>query len=177
MPKPRLSPQQHTDMGTALAAIRDELARRLTQLRNAYPQTGHESTPARKLASALSAVDNARNDLDSALFREHPAEATTTAYYPNPEDRTWSPSARGGGPSPTTATTSCPSCRVPSHYVRDLDRYVHADGSSNRTCWLALARGTVAAPAEVVPLLKTGATRGTGPTRPTRLTGPGGRNA
>ncbi|MCX4699527.1 hypothetical protein [Streptomyces sp. NBC_01373] len=154
--KPRLSPQYHADMGRALAAIRDELARRTTQLRNAYPQTGREAIPARKLAAAVTAIGTARNDLDNALFREHPAEATTTAYYPNPEDRTWSPSARGSGPPPSLASATCPACSASAYYFRELDRYVHADGSGNFSCWLAIGRGAAPTLAEVVPLRAAG---------------------
>lgn len=35
----------------------------------------------------------------------------------------------------------CPVCSVDSAYSRELDRYVHYDGSNNRACWLAASRG------------------------------------
>lgn len=35
----------------------------------------------------------------------------------------------------------CPACKAVSIYVRSLDRYVHEDGTDNRTCWLTISRG------------------------------------
>lgn len=35
----------------------------------------------------------------------------------------------------------CPACSAPSHYLAELDRYAHADGSANQPCWLAISRG------------------------------------
>lgn len=35
----------------------------------------------------------------------------------------------------------CPACNSESIYVRYLDRYVHEDGSDNRSCWRAISRG------------------------------------
>ncbi|MCT2282371.1 hypothetical protein M3G91_32715 [Micromonospora chalcea] len=35
----------------------------------------------------------------------------------------------------------CPACSAPSHYITELDRYAHADGSDNQPCWLAITRG------------------------------------
>lgn len=40
----------------------------------------------------------------------------------------------------------CPNCGTRSVYVRSLDRYVHEDGSENRTCWLAISRGETNTP-------------------------------
>lgn len=34
----------------------------------------------------------------------------------------------------------CPVCGESALYATDLDRYVHIDGSSNRDCWVELAR-------------------------------------
>lgn len=87
MGKPRLTREQHDDMGRTLAGIHNELAHRITQIANAYPRTGAGSEPYRKLTAALSALDAARSALDSAVFAEHPATAETTVYYPHPEDR------------------------------------------------------------------------------------------
>ncbi|WP_326787854.1 hypothetical protein [Streptomyces sp. NBC_00151] len=142
--KQRLSPQQHTDMGRALAAIRDELTHRTTQLANAYPQTGADGFPTRKLRIAARAVDDARSALDSTLFREHPNQAETTTYYPYLEDREASAIAyypRGSMRATVAATVPCPVCSGDSSYFRELDRYVHRDGSGNSRCWLAIGRG------------------------------------
>ena len=38
---------------------------------------------------------------------------------------------------------NCPVCDKPSTLVRDLDRYVHEDGSSNVSCWGTITRGEV----------------------------------
>lgn len=87
MTKPRLTHDEHADLGRALAGIRDELNRRVAQLGNAYPQTGPESKPRQKVAEAVRAIDEARNALDSALFREHPETADPAIYWPAPEER------------------------------------------------------------------------------------------
>lgn len=87
MTKPRLTREEHDDLGRTLAGIHNELVRRVTQLANAYPKTGASSEPYRKLAAAVKELDAARNALDSALFAEHPDTAETTVYYPHPEDR------------------------------------------------------------------------------------------
>lgn len=144
MAKPRLARDQHTDIGRTLAAIRDELTHRAAQLGNAYPRTGPEAHPARKLAAAARALDGARHALDSALFREHPNTAETTVYYPHPEDRatvvgTLRP--RGSMRADVTTIVPCPVCSADSAYFRELDRYVHRDGSDNFPCWLAIGRG------------------------------------
>ena len=80
--KPKLTFEQHVDMGRALESVRNELQRRHVQLANAYPRSGPEGGPAKKLEAAFKAVNEARSELDSALFREHPDEAETTVYYP-----------------------------------------------------------------------------------------------
>ena len=35
----------------------------------------------------------------------------------------------------------CPCCGGESIYSRDLDRYLHLDGTGNRECWVAISRG------------------------------------
>jgi hypothetical protein len=37
----------------------------------------------------------------------------------------------------------CPACATPSRLVAAMDRYVHLDGTVNRSCWLAITRGDV----------------------------------
>lgn len=87
MTKPRLTADEHTHLGHRLAAMRDELTTLYVQLANAYPQTGLEAASARKLEKARQAIDDARGDLENALYREHPEQAATSVYYPHPEDR------------------------------------------------------------------------------------------
>lgn len=144
MPKPRLTRDQHADLGRALAAIRDELTHRAVQLENAYPRTGPEALPARRLTTAARALDDARSTLENALFREHPDTAETTVYYPHAEDREAVASAlrpRGTKRPAVSGTVPCPACSADSSYFRELDRYVHYDGSDNQACWRAISRG------------------------------------
>lgn len=82
--KPRLTADQHADMGRCLAAVLDELTQRHIQLANAYPLSGPEARPAKKLDSAIRALDQARSEMENALYREHPDSARTTVYYPTP---------------------------------------------------------------------------------------------
>lgn len=90
--KSRLSWEEHVEMGLALASLRDELTHRRVRLGNAYPLSGPESVPAKKLEAAVKAIDQARSELDEALFREHPGEAQPSVYYPPSEDRVAFPS-------------------------------------------------------------------------------------
>jgi hypothetical protein len=39
----------------------------------------------------------------------------------------------------------CPKCGRDAVYARDLDRYLHLDGSENHSCWVAISRGEVLA--------------------------------
>ncbi|MFI1161402.1 hypothetical protein [Streptomyces sioyaensis] len=85
--KPRLTFEEHVEMGRALASMRNELLHRDIQLENAYPRSGPESVPAKKLDAAVRAIDDARAELENALYREHPGVAQTSVYYPPSEDR------------------------------------------------------------------------------------------
>jgi hypothetical protein len=96
MAKPRLTLDQHRRLGRLLADLRDELQHHAVTLNNAYPTSGPDAFPAAKLTAAYKAIDEARSALDSALFREHPAGATPTAYYP--------PRQRPGSDCPATGT-------------------------------------------------------------------------
>jgi RNA polymerase subunit RPABC4/transcription elongation factor Spt4 len=35
----------------------------------------------------------------------------------------------------------CPVCGAAAFYAPEFDRFVHADGSTNTTCWVELSRG------------------------------------
>ncbi|WP_405763839.1 hypothetical protein OG539_43510 [Actinacidiphila glaucinigra] len=85
--KPRLTLDEHTEMGRVLAGIRDELAHRAVQLDKAYPSSGPEGVPHKKVGAALRALDEARSALEILLSRERPDAAEGTVYYPYPEDR------------------------------------------------------------------------------------------
>lgn len=87
MTKPRLTLEEHEDLGRTLAGIQDEIVHRITQLGNAYPRSGPEAAPYKRLQAALTELNIARTELDHAVFREHPHTAETTVYYPHPEDR------------------------------------------------------------------------------------------
>jgi hypothetical protein len=81
MTKPRLTFDEHVEMGRALYRIREELMARCVQLGNAYPRSGPESVSLRKLNAVLDALDDARSALENALFRDHPRDAETSVYY------------------------------------------------------------------------------------------------
>ncbi|MFJ9843060.1 hypothetical protein ACIRYZ_21810 [Kitasatospora sp. NPDC101155] len=87
MTKPRLTQQEHIELGRVLAGIQDEILRRRVRLLNAYPRTGPEAVPAAKLKAAIQALREARDELENAVFREHPATASTGDYFPGEEDR------------------------------------------------------------------------------------------
>ncbi|MEV7427004.1 hypothetical protein [Streptomyces sp. NPDC091212] len=87
MTKPRLTLEEHEDLGRTLADIRDEVQHRVIQLANAYPRTGMEGAAYRRLSKALTEIEAARTELDHAMFREHPSDGETTIYYPHQEDR------------------------------------------------------------------------------------------
>ncbi|MFC9268947.1 hypothetical protein ACFTXJ_14390 [Streptomyces zhihengii] len=87
MTKPRLTFEEHTDLGIRLAAIRDELLHLCTTLTNAYPRSGPEARAGKEVNTAREALDQARKHLENMLYNEHPRQAETTVYYPHPEDR------------------------------------------------------------------------------------------
>ena len=79
--KPRLTFEEHVEMGRALKSVRDELLHRNVQLSNAYPRSGPEAAPAKLLDQALNAVEQARVELERALNGEHPERAQPAVYY------------------------------------------------------------------------------------------------
>ncbi|PGH48165.1 hypothetical protein [Streptomyces sp. Ru87] len=80
MTKPRLTFEEHDQLGMRLAAIRHELHILSIQLLNAYPKTGRESEPAKKLEEARQVLDVALDRLEDRLYEEHPRQATTDVY-------------------------------------------------------------------------------------------------
>lgn len=84
--KPRLTTDEHADLGSTLAGIRDELTHRRTQLLSAYPKTGREARPANHLQAAVRAIDDARTALESLCLAQHP-DSTTNTYWPTAERR------------------------------------------------------------------------------------------
>jgi hypothetical protein len=86
MVKPRLTVDEHAQLGRILTGIRHEIQSRAVQLENAYPRSGPEAQPARTLAKICEAIDEARGLLENALYREHPEAATTHVYYPQRQD-------------------------------------------------------------------------------------------
>ncbi|MET9053265.1 hypothetical protein ABZW50_19185 [Streptomyces bacillaris] len=85
MTKPRLTVEEHTQLGAHLAKISRELTPLTVQVANAYPKSGPDSTPVRHLQQALDALNKARSALDDALLREHPQEGKPAMYYPPAE--------------------------------------------------------------------------------------------
>jgi Ser/Thr protein kinase RdoA (MazF antagonist) len=85
--KPRFTPDQHAEMGRVLAGLHNELVHRQTLLLNAYPKSGPEAAPAKHLADAIAALAKARSALEGLHHAETPDIATSTTYWPHPEDR------------------------------------------------------------------------------------------
>ncbi|MFJ3973356.1 hypothetical protein ACIPYR_35130 [Streptomyces parvus] len=84
MTKPRFTIDQHEHIDMRLATIRDELLNLYVDVSRAYPKAGPE---ARHLGRAYESVDKARCELESAMFREHPEQGSTSVYYPPSETR------------------------------------------------------------------------------------------
>jgi hypothetical protein len=80
--KPGLSLEQHKELGLELAAMRDRLVEIQTLLGNLYPIRGAASQAKRRIRRATNELDEARGELDSLVFREHPREAEPAIYYP-----------------------------------------------------------------------------------------------
>lgn len=139
--KSRPTLDQHAELGRTLAGLRDELQHRVTQLRNAYPQTGPEALPARKLTEACKAIDEARDLLENALYREHPQEAATHVYYPQLQHRAIvTDLVAGGAPDcPATGQTTVDAvpvrviCNLPPHDGHEHHDIVHGDWTSADT--------------------------------------------
>jgi hypothetical protein len=93
--KPRLTLEEHQDLGLSLACVRDELEKRTAQLADAYPRSGPEAVPGKLLIDALRLLESARCELDHMMFREHWDDGTPAVYYPDDDQRaTWRPIRR-----------------------------------------------------------------------------------
>lgn len=80
--KTPLTIAEHEDFGAVLAGIRSELLGRKVRLENGYARTGADGAAARLQQKAISALDDARSELDSRLYREFPHDARPQVYYP-----------------------------------------------------------------------------------------------
>jgi hypothetical protein len=80
MTKPRLTFEEHDQLGARLAEMRHELHALSIQLMNAYPKTGRESEPAKLLVEAREVLAVALARLEDRLYDEHPRQATTDVY-------------------------------------------------------------------------------------------------
>ncbi|MGW4802957.1 hypothetical protein [Kitasatospora sp. NPDC004272] len=80
--KTPLTLAEHEDFGAVLTGIRNEILERKVRLENAYARTGADGAAARMLQKAITALDEARCELDRRLHREHPRQATPATYYP-----------------------------------------------------------------------------------------------
>ncbi|WP_354643899.1 hypothetical protein [Kitasatospora camelliae] len=87
MTKPRLTQDEHIELGAKLAGMREELVHCQTQLARAYPRSGPEARAHQLIKSAVDDLDKARSDMENQCFAEHPDTAATTDYYPHSEDR------------------------------------------------------------------------------------------
>ncbi|MGO1025650.1 hypothetical protein ACTOXX_34305 [Streptomyces rubiginosohelvolus] len=80
MTKPRLTYAQHDELGGRLAAMRSELLALQIQLMNAYPRSGRESVPGKRLEQARHLLGEALDELENCLYDEHPHEASLYVY-------------------------------------------------------------------------------------------------
>ena len=83
MTKPRLTEEEHAEIGKQLAQMQSELAHLHVKIGNAYPLQGAEGMPLKRAKAAEEALRDARYALENALFRDHP-EASTSVYFPKP---------------------------------------------------------------------------------------------
>ncbi|WUH94345.1 hypothetical protein OG900_32240 [Streptomyces sp. NBC_00433] len=89
---PRLTLEEHQDLATALAGVREELQKRSAQLAAAYPQAGPEAVPEYLLIEALRVLESVRYELDAMVGREYPEDDTREVYYPGDgQGSTWRP--------------------------------------------------------------------------------------
>jgi hypothetical protein len=79
--KPRLTFEQHVEMGETLAAMSGDLVDREVLVGNAFAKGGRSGLPARKLHAARAAIDQARAELENMMLDDFP-EADTSVYYP-----------------------------------------------------------------------------------------------
>lgn len=80
MPKRKsgLTMARHREIGAELRVMRDTLVTLAVEIGNAYPVTSRHYGVGER---AWTAVDRLRSRLDSAMFVEHPDEASTKVYY------------------------------------------------------------------------------------------------
>jgi hypothetical protein len=75
MANPRFTFDQHVDARRMTAACCSELHKRTVQVSRAYPLTGDEGKPHRRLETAIRAVEGAQWELDRGFHNEYPVEA------------------------------------------------------------------------------------------------------
>lgn len=80
MTKPRLTVEEHDQLGMRIAAMREELRILSLHLSHSYPRSGRESVPARKLEDARQVLGEALSALEDRLYEEHPRQASTDVY-------------------------------------------------------------------------------------------------
>ncbi|MEV5383015.1 hypothetical protein [Streptomyces sp. NPDC052721] len=81
MTKPRLTEEEHLQIGKQLARMQTELATLHSKLGNAYPLQGREGQPLRKLDKVENTLRDLRYALENALISDHP-QADTSVYFP-----------------------------------------------------------------------------------------------
>ncbi|MGV9282131.1 hypothetical protein [Streptomyces sp. NPDC003730] len=83
MTKPGFTAEEHFEVGQQLAHMFNELVHLEVRLDNAYPRTGVEAEPLRRIQDARQALRRARSALEDALYRDHPEPvANTEVYFP-----------------------------------------------------------------------------------------------
>lgn len=81
MTKPRLTEEEHAEIGQQLARMQRELSSLHAKLGNAYPIQGVEAMPLRRIQATEETLREACYALENALFRDHP-ESSTSVYFP-----------------------------------------------------------------------------------------------
>jgi hypothetical protein len=81
MTKPRLTEEEHAEIGQELAQMQRYLAHLQARLGNAYPLQGPEAKPMKLIKGVEEKLREARYELENALFRDHP-DASTAVYFP-----------------------------------------------------------------------------------------------
>ncbi|MEU5707891.1 hypothetical protein [Streptomyces flaveolus] len=81
MTKPRLTEEEHAQIGRQLDRMQTELAHLNVKLSNAYPLQGKDGVPLKKLAKVENTLRDLRYALENALLSDHP-QADTSVYFP-----------------------------------------------------------------------------------------------
>jgi predicted GIY-YIG superfamily endonuclease len=84
--------------------------------------------------------------IDGTYYCEDSAKEAAHAFHHEIQGMAeWMKMNREQAGTGEDAESECPICHRESVHARKTDRYFHADGSDNVSCWLAICRGEVSA--------------------------------